>query len=386
MCPTVVQHNPHLWSVVLAALEQNGGWMPFSQYMDLVLYHERGGYYTRSTSPFGGMQGDYVTAPELSSPLFGHALARYIISACAAGCAPVLCEYGPGSGKLCVDLLSYADAHDCKIERYLLIEIAAERRRQQQQYIAQALPQGSDRVEWHDEMPTHFSGIVVANELLDALPTDIVVWYEQSQSVRGVACCNDHLVWADRALAQFSAPLQAAAAVLPPIQGPWPYCSEISLAQRHMVYTIASRLSQGVALWIDYGFAQAEYYHPQRSMGTLMCHHQQRVHINPLVLLGEQDVTAHVDFTACAAAARAAQAEVYGYTTQEQFLLNLDILLDDQLDTLANDRQRAQALSAARILLHPAEMGSLFKVLCITKNIDHSCMRGFETGNRVARL
>jgi SAM-dependent MidA family methyltransferase len=338
---------------------RHGGWISFARYMELVLYEPELGYYT-GVQPKLGAAGDFVTAPELGS-LFGRTLARQL----AALGEPIL-EFGAGSGALAATLL---ERHRFD---YRIIEVSPQLRARQQARLG-------TKAQWLERLPERIRGSVIANEVVDAMPVHALAWREDGIAERGVALSGDRLVWSERPAA--GALLEAAReiAVSPP------YESEIGLVARAWMRELASRLEEGVVFVIDYGFPQREYYHPQRSGGTLMCHHRHRAHADVFARPGEEDVTAHVDFTALAAEAVAAGLEVLGYTTQAQFLVNCGITEVLGEANVENALHYAPLAAEAQKLLSPAEMGELFKVLAVGRGI-RGPLLGFSRGDRAAAL
>jgi SAM-dependent MidA family methyltransferase len=339
-------------------IRRGGGWISFARYMELVLYEPGLGYYAGTARKFGA-QGDFVTAPELGS-LFGRTLARQI-----RDISQEILELGAGSGALAEVLLGEGDFD------YSILETSAELRERQRARLG-------ERVKWIDRLPERMRGVVLANEVVDALPVHAVAWRGEGIMERGVTF-TQRLEWAERpATAEL---LQAAQ----PIDVPAPYESEIGLYARGWMRTLAERLDEGAILVIDYGFPRREYYHPQRATGTLMCHYRHRAHADPFAHPGEQDVTAHVDFTALAEAATEGGLEVLGYTTQAQFLVNCGITDVLGEANLANALHYAPLAAEAQKLLSPAEMGELFKVLAVGKGLARPLL-GFIRGDRAAAL
>lgn len=358
-------------------IRRAGGWIPFARYMELALYAPGLGYYSGGARKFGAA-GDFVTAPELS-PLFAEALAAQLEPILAAS-VPRILEAGAGSGALAVGLLLELERRGAAPERYEILELSGELRARQQDTLARGAPHLADRVAWLDALPDTFSGAVVANELLDALPVNVVAWREDGLFERGVALENGAFVWQER---------PATGALLAVSQGltfvSAPYVSEINLAARAWIAEWGRILRQGALLVIDYGFPQREYYHPQRAGGTLMCHYRHHAHTDPFWLPGLNDITAHVDFTAAAEAGHEAGLDVLGYTSQAQFLLNCG--LAQLLEQHQADGPAAYAVLASGVqkLISPAEMGELFKVLMLGRGID-APLPGFARGDRVAML
>jgi len=358
-------------------IERAGGWLPFDRYMALALYTPGLGYYSGGARKFGAA-GDFVTAPELS-PLFAQCLATQLEQIMAAS-APRLLEAGAGSGILAADLLLELERLGALPERYDILELSGELRARQQEAIRARVPHLAARVVWLDALPDSFSGALIANELLDALPVHLVAWREDGIFERGVRRAADgRLAWEERpATGALLAVSQGLTFVRPP------YVSEIALAARAWVAEWGRILQKGALLLIDYGFPRHELYHPQRADGTLMCHYRHHAHGDPFWLPGLNDITAHVDFTAMAEAGHEAGLDVLGYTSQAQFLLNCGLapLLEAQQD----DGARYAALaSGAQKLISPAEMGELFKVLALGKGIDEALL-GFARGDRMHSL
>ena len=330
---------------------RGGGWISFARYMELALHEPGLGYYAGGARKFGA-QGDFVTAPELGS-LFGRTLARQLRG------FPRLLEIGAGSGAL-ADVLT----RELRCE-YLILETSADLRERQRQRLL-------ERVRHIDRLPERFRGAVLANEVADAIPVHIVHWTAEGIMERGV---TSNLQWADR----------PATGVLleeaQKIEVPAPYVSEINLAARAWMRALVDALEEGAIFVIDYGFPRHEYYHPQRATGTLMCHHRHKAHGDPFAHPGEEDITAHVDFTALAEAAHEAGAEVLGYASQAQFLVNCGITDVLGQANVENALHYAPIAAQAQKLLSPAEMGELFKVLAVGKRLPGP-LAGFTRGDR----
>lgn len=348
-----------------------GGWLPFVEFMDMALHLPGLGYYAGGSLKFGAA-GDFVTAPELT-PLFGQALARQV-----AQVAGNVLEVGAGSGRLAADLLPALAALDALPERYEILELSGELRARQRQAIEAAVPHLADRVFWLDALPEQFSGCVVANELLDALPTHAVAWRTGSNGglmERGVTLAGEGFAWAERPA---TGALAAAMAALPVAA---PYASEIGLAAHAWVAEWGRRLKRGALLLIDYGLPRHELYHPQRNHGTLRCHYRQRAHEDPFWWPGLSDITSHIDFTAVAEAGFAAGLDVLGYANQATFLINCgigELLMERQR---AGGEQALRANGAVQTLLAPGEMGELFKVIALGRGIDVPLL-GFARGDK----
>lgn len=365
-----------LSACIAACIRTAGGWLPFADYMDLALHQPGLGYYAGGAYKFG-KTGDFVTAPELT-PLFGQALARQVaqvLGAVSPGLTVVL-EVGAGSGRLAADLLLALDGLGVLPMRYEILELSGELRARQKQAIAAAVPHLADRVVWLDELPERFSGCVIANELLDALPTHAVAWRADGLMERGVTETQNGFGWAAERPAQGA--LAAAMAALP-VEAPFE--SEVGLAARAWVAEWGRRLDRGALLLLDYGLPRHELYHPLRSHGTLRCHYQQRLHEDPFWWPGLSDITTHVDFTAVAEAGFDAGLDVLGYTNQATFLINCGIgeLLAARQE--AGGEQALRASGAVQMLLAPREMGEMFKAIALGKGIDTPLL-GFARGDR----
>jgi SAM-dependent MidA family methyltransferase len=351
-----------LHRIIDATLQRAGGWLPFDRFMALALYSPGLGYYANTSAKFGHMPSsgsDFVTAPELS-PLFGQTLAVALADALAHTGTREVWEFGAGSGALAQQLLA---ALGDGIDRYTIVDLSGTLRARQQQALA---PWG-DKVQWLSELPQAMQGVVVGNEVLDAMPVKLLArvagqWFE-----RGVARGPDGaLVHADQPT-ELRPPLD--------VQGEHDYLCEIHPQAEAFIATLADRLGRGAAFFLDYGFPEAEYYHPQRHMGTVMCHQGHRADGNPLADVGAKDITAHVNFTGVALAGQEAGLSVLGYCNQARFLINCGLV--DKLEG-ASVQQRALA---AR-LIHEHEMGELFKVIGFCAGVEPWDSVGFREGDR----
>ncbi len=362
-----------------------GGWIPFSRYMELALYAPGLGYYSGGARKFGP-GGDFITAPELT-PLFGQALAAQVEQVMRASAGHVI-EVGAGTGLLAADLLLELERRACLPESYGILELSGELRERQFDTLAQKVPHLAARVRWLDELPAHFRGCVIANEVLDVMPVHLVVSSAGGIAERGVAFervaeAEPGLCWAD--VPASGAVLDAARALDLPAPSGGEYVTELCLAGRAWVAAWAERLQAGALLLIDYGYPRAEYYLPSRSSGTLLCYYRHRAHGDPFLWPGLNDITAFVDFTAVAEAAFDAGLDVQGYTTQARFLFNCGVL--DCLER-RGARDRPDYIRAARAvqrLTAPQEMGELFKVLAVSRGIDGPLL-GFTRGDRLHAL
>ena len=357
------------------------GFMPFEQWMNLALYAPGLGYYAAGNTKFGAElpTGDFTTSPEMT-PLFGQTVAQQTAQILKACNSVQVLEFGAGSGALAASVIPAL--RQLGIEpHYQILEVSADLQARQQQRLAEF---GSS-VTWLDALPESFSGCVLANEVLDAMPATLFCWSDDEQVMEiGVRLAQDTSSQQEPAF-EFAQRLageslqQTVAKRMPPLPG---YQSEINLQAEAWVKQMGSWLTQGAALLIDYGFPQREYYHPQRTEGTLMCHFRHHAHGQPLIYAGLQDITAHVDFTAMADAALDGGLDVLGYTSQARFLMNAGL---PELLTQTGVMTQPQTLSAVQKLISEAEMGELFKVLAIGRGID-SPLAGFTRGDRRDRL
>ncbi|MBT9455934.1 MAG: SAM-dependent methyltransferase [Burkholderiaceae bacterium] len=353
-----------LAAVIAQQIQQAGGWLPFDRFMALALYEPGLGYYANQSPKFGLMPSsgsDFVTAPELS-PLFGRALARQVAQALQATGTGDLWEFGAGSGALAEQLL---EALGEAVGSYTIVDLSGSLRARQGQRLARF----GDKVRWLAELPERIEGVVVGNEVLDAMPVQLLHWDGDHWWERGVAIGDLGFAWADR-------PTH----LRPPVDGVFVPGSvvEIHPQAEAFVRTLGERLVRGAVFLLDYGFPEAEYYHPQRSGGTLMCHRLHQSDMDPLVHVGLKDITAHVNFTGIALAAQEAGLEVLGYTSQGRFLLNCGLT---ELMQGADYR----TLAPAQKLIAEHEMGELFKVMGLVRGEAFDAL-GFIQGDRSHRL
>lgn len=368
-CSDALAHSNACAAHIRDAIAAAGGQISFSDFMNLVLYAPGLGYYSAGAKKFGA-DGDFVTAPEISA-LFGQCVARAIASAITQTKGSVL-ELGPGSGKLAWDVLLALDALNCLPEKYYLLEVSADLAQRQRQRLLALPAHLASRVEWLDGLPNGFSGAIIANEVLDVLPVHIVRMTGDEIKLRGVENTPDGFGWCD--LICEDTDIIATAQSLKQLHLTQPqspsYETEICPQAQSWVTSLAQCLSSGAILLIDYGFRAAEYYHPSRSTGTLMCHYRHFAHTDPFYLPGLQDITAHVDFSAVALAGTDAGLVLCGYTTQAQFLIHAGLLdmVQQGGDTLGMLSRSAEI----QRLVSPAEMGEFFKVIGFSKNCDEA--------------
>ena len=367
-------HSTRVLTAIRAAIAAGGGYLPFRDYMQLALYAPGLGYYVAGTRKFGA-GGDFVTGPELTS-LFGHALAVDVAATLAATTEREIVELGAGSGRLAADLLAALDAAGAAPSRYRIVEVSPELRDRQR-----ASVRDDPRVEWLTALPPAINGAIVMNEVLDAIAPDVVArragaWFE-----RGVAWRDGALGWAERPLTDALLRARAEARFPPGAD----YASEINPAAEALVEHLGRRLASGALLAIDYGFPRHEYYHPQRTAGTLIAHYRHRSTSDPFLWPGLADLTAHVDFTAVAEAGERAGLVVEGFTAQAAFLLASGIL--DGLAAAGDPTTTAYLREAAAVqmLTSPAEMGELFKVIALART-PGIAWRGFSLVDVAHRL
>lgn len=361
---------------IAADIAAAGGWVSFARYMELALYTPGLGYYSGGARKFGAA-GDFVTAPELT-PLFAQTLAAQAAQIMALS-APHIVEAGGGSGAFAADLLLTLEARNALPQTYSILELSGDLRARQKETLQQRAPHLLARVTWLDVLPEKFSGFVVGNEVLDAMPVHLVHWTEAGTAERGVMLdASGQFAWQDQPLPPL---LQSYADALPVTA---PYLSEINLAARGWVAAWASILERGALILLDYGFPRHEYYHAQRSQGTLMCHYRHHAHGDPFWLPGLNDVTAHVDFTAIAEAGFEAGLDVAGYLSQAAFLINCGIT-EVLAQTPPEGAEYFRRSRAVEKLLNPAEMGELFKVIALGKGIDVPLI-GFARGDKTHTL
>jgi SAM-dependent MidA family methyltransferase len=388
-------------------IQASGGWISFERFMHEALYAPGLGYYAASLPKLGLSDkdgSDFVTAPELS-PFFGAALAAQVAQILQATQTDTVYEFGAGTGKLAAHIIGSLQAQQPSLlKRYVIVDVSSHLRGVQQERLARF----GDLLQWADALPPHMAGVLLGNEVLDAMPVKLLqrkggVWHERGVGLRDAAfsrhsresgnpshaiqcghAAENHagqnmdsrfrgndgvFIWQDR-----PSDLQPPYAV----QGEHDYLTEIHPQAEAFISTLAEGLQRGAMLWIDYGFAEAEYYHAQRYMGTLMCHQGHMADPDPLAAVGLKDITAHINFTGIALAAQNAGADVLGYTTQGRFLINCG-LLDLLQGAGVAERSYAQKL----IVEH--EMGELFKVLALGKNCDADLL-GFASGDRTHSL
>jgi len=364
--PLAQAHSDRLFAVIQQHILAAGGKIPFADYMQLCLYTPGLGYYSAGNQKFG-QHGDFTTAPEIS-PLFSQTLARHIQDVRQQLPEFNLLEFGAGSGKMAGDILLQLEKDGALPDHYYIIEASADLRFRQQEYLRLAIPKLFEKIVWLEQLPEQFIGVIVANEVCDAMPIhrmhfDQTAWHECY-----VAIDDGVLQWVDGPVSNEA--LKRRVDLISRDDSQVDYFAEVNLAAEGWVASLAECLKQGAIFIIDYGHDRASYYHPQRSQGTLMCYYQHQGHDNPLILPGLQDITSHVEFTALAEMAQAPGLDVEGFQTQADFLLAGGIT--ELLEELSSDNVTIDTLqhtTAIKRLTLPSEMGESFKALTLTKGL-----------------
>jgi SAM-dependent MidA family methyltransferase len=374
--PTTESIPAPLQRIIADAIAEAGGWIGFDTFMSLALYAPGLGYYANGSTKFGqmpqglvgekGIEGagsDFVTAPEIS-PLFGQALARQVAQVLAATGTDEVFEFGAGTGAMASQVLGTLRLLGQPLRRYTIVDLSDSLKARQRERLAEH----AETVRWVSEWPTEMRGVALGNEVLDAMPVQLLARKAGQWHERGVVW-QDGFQWSDRP-----------SALRPPVElgGEHDYLTEIHLQGEAFIRTLADRLQLGAAFFLDYGFPEDEYYHPQRHMGTVMCHQAHKADADPLRDVGLKDITAHVNFTGIALAAQDAGLDVLGYTSQAHFLMNCGLV-----DAMQN--QPLSVRVAAQKLIMEHEMGELFKVIACGRGVDGALM-GFAQGDRTHRL
>jgi SAM-dependent MidA family methyltransferase len=374
--PDARAHSERVAARVRDEIAARGGWMSFARYMELVLYEPGLGYYSAGARKLG-QDGDFTTAPELT-PLFGQAIAHSAAEVLGAGFDAIL-EVGAGSGALAASVLEELERLGRVPRNYLILELSADLRERSRDTLAARVPHLLDRVAWLNRLPPSFEGLVLGNEVLDAMPVEVIRVTDVGVEQAGVVAREGGFAW-DWRRAPDGLVAEVARLSLPP-----GYVTEVGVIGAAFLHSLGAVLTRGVAIFIDYGFPAREYYHPQRAEGTLMCHYRHRAHADPFFLPGLQDITAHVDFTAVARAAADAGMEVLGYTSQAQFLIGCG-LTELMLRVPPEDAARyLPQAAAAQKLVSPAEMGELFKAIALGKDY-RGPLTAFASGDRTDSL
>ena len=365
-----------------ASIAESGGEISFAEFMQQALYAPGLGYYSGGLQKFGHT-GDFTTAPETSA-LFSQCIA----SQCAQvlnelGHADIL-EAGAGSGIMAATILMELEQLGSLPDRYYILELSAELRQRQAETVKLHCPQLFDRVQWLDALPlSGFRGVVLGNELIDAMPVQRFVIENDKVCEQVVISKGDELCLAARPASEELIFAVHKIEIELGEKFPEGYESEINSAGDAWLLSVSDLLETGMILLIDYGYPRSEFYHPQRNTGTLMCHYQHRAHPDAMILIGLQDITAHVDFTALANLAVEKGLSVAGFTTQALFLLSLGI--EQRVAKLSNENEQMKAAQEIKQLVLPSEMGELFKVIAFTRGISES-LQGFTFQDQRGRL
>jgi len=385
-------NSTQLTGHIKATIAQQSGWINFYQFMNMALYTPNLGYYASGRQKFG-QGGDFITAPEMT-PLFGQTIANQLAEILLYLPNAHILELGAGTGKLAIDILQSLDAKQLLPDQYFILEVSNHLRTVQQENCQKNLSEKLfKKITWLSEMPADIEGVIIGNEVLDAIPVHLVHQAVDGIYELGVALHDEQFVWKEKYLGHtdensehtHSKKLSVSERQLLSIAAqqnlPVGMLTEFCPTASALINSLASTLKKGAIFMIDYGFSNREYYHPQRNQGTLMCHYQQYAHSDPLIHLGLQDITAHVDFTSIAQAGVDAGLNFAGFTTQAQFLMNCGILVAMQAISPENLIDYVPMTAAAQKLLSPAEMGELFKVIAFSKALDEAFM-GFSSGDK----
>lgn len=377
-------HSNELADRIRAEIDSNNGSITFDRYMEMALYEPGLGYYSAGSGKLGN-QGDFVTAPEISC-LYSYCLARQCRQVLERLNQGVILELGAGTGRMACDILLYLKRHDSLPQRYIILETSADLKQRQRELLGERVPEYSDRVEWLDALPENpVTGLMLANEVLDALPVKRVVIDNNHLYELNVTRRDRGFTWLEKEAGGevVNRVRHIEDSILRPWQGR--YVTEVNLAIDPWIASLSDCLQQGLILLIDYGYTRNEYYHPQRPDGTLLCHYRHRAHSNPFLYPGLQDITASVDFTTVAEAAVASDLQVAGYTTQAHFLTSSG--LDEVFAESSSDDPKKQLELSGQIkkLVFPGEMGERFKVMGLGRNVGGKLM-GFSFSDQRGRL
>ncbi len=377
LLPFYPTSNPmSLHEHITASIAQTqNGCISFSEFMRLALYTPELGYYCRAKLPIG-KNGDFVTAPEIS-PLFSHCLARQISNILASLPEGNILEFGAGLGTLACDVLLSLEQQNALPQHYFILELSASLKEAQRQQLEERCPHLGAKVIWLNQLPHQFKGVVIANEVLDAMPVEIIRLQDTHYEQAFVSYTEPNFNWHYQKITDLSLQKEAEtiAANLPADVLSAGYLTEVNPYINPWIASLGESLQAGVILIMDYGFLSSQYYHPDRKEGTLMCHYQHQSHSDPLIQVGEQDITAHVNFSSVINAATAAGLSTLGYCTQAHFLLSLGLL--ELAGTAHNSIEQYQLAQQIKMLTLPSEMGELFKVLALGKQIE-TPLQGFE--------
>jgi SAM-dependent MidA family methyltransferase len=370
-----MRHSQHLVNAIRQEIQQAGGYISFARYMELALYMPGLGYYSAGSHKIG-TYGDFITAPEIS-PVFALCLAKQCSQIHKTLGSMDILELGAGTGKLACDLLLALEQLHALPEHYYILEVSAEFKARQKKMLAEKCMHLLDRVSWLTELPQALTGIILANEVMDALPVHCFRVENEKLFERCVTIDDNSFAWH---IAEPNLELKVALQDrLNDIQMPSFYESEVNLFLPKWIQAITACIGKGVILFLDYGYGRREYYHTDRNSGTLMCFYQHRRHSDPFKLVGLQDITAHVDFTCVAEAAAATETTIAGYTTQAAFLLACGLMEIPQASL--TETERYQANQAIKLLTLPSQMGEIIKVMALSRNY-HDSLLGFSLIDR----
>ena len=376
-------HSDQLLQMIHNEIENSGGSIPFDRFMEMALYAPGLGYYVAGQRKFGEA-GDFITSPEIS-PVFAHCLARQSQQVLQQVAEGDLLEFGAGSGILAADLLSELESLDSLPAQYFILDISPELRLRQEELLQQRVPHLLSRVMWIDQLPEEFRGVVIANEVLDAMPVERFRIGKEGVEEQFVTTDDQGQLVTQYRAADRPGLIQRVNTVNVGETLPVGYISEVNQRATAWVRALSASLQQGAIFLIDYGYPQSEYYLPERTTGTLMCHYKHRAHANPFTLVGLQDITAYVDFSAVADTALEAGLSVDGFATQVHFLMGCGL---DQILAKSDPnevRNHMQLMQGVKKLTLPSEMGERFKVLGLSRDLLELPI-GFGLMNMLGRL
>lgn len=371
-----IQLSEQLKTKIIQTIHSNDGWISFDRFMELALYDPEFGYYTGSLRKFGE-KGDFVTASEISS-FFAKTISIQFKEIFRSLDKNII-EIGAGSGKFALEVIQSLDSEN--IDHYFILEISHSLRKHQYDLLIKHLPPHLfSKVLWIDEIPQEYRGIVFCNELLDALPVDLIKKVSGVYYQKGVGLENDLFIWKDKPIIDLTIYDHINLESLPD-----DYLIEDAIHIKSWINKINESIAKGVVIIIDYGFNHSEYFHEQRSQGTLMCHFKHHAHDNPLIQVGIQDITSHVNFSYVAREASNIGLNINGFISQANFLINCGILELLEKVNIEDSALYMKSVSEIQKLLSPSEMGDLFKVMIIEKSMDINFI-GLKNNNKVTKL
>lgn len=379
-----------LTAEIIANIQNNSNWISFKDFMNLALYHPTYGYYTSGSRKIG-IGGDFITAPELG-PLFAYGVARQLQGIIKQNPEFAILEFGAGSGQFAYDLLLELNKLDSLPKNYYILDISPELVDRQKKLTSQLPSHLKDKISWLSTLPTDnsFHGIIIANEVIDAMPVDVFRYNNNQVLELGLSLVNNNITWQindcditlNNYIEQNILPIILANSCQNIPKDRIEYTSEVNLLAINWLYSLTQCLAEGLIMLIDYGFPRNEYYHQDRKQGTIMCHYQHFCHQDPLLYLGLQDITAHVDFTSLAETAYLNSLDVVSFTSQAHFLLLNNIT--DYFNHPENVKDKNVFLLKQQLkkLTSPSEMGELFKFLLLSKNLDYTFFEHLEPYDR----